>query len=533
MLTDARTLRSVSVLHADLCIIGGGAAGISMAMELLNSNLRVLLVESGGTEADTDTQALAAGDNIGAPLATFTGVVRLDQTRLRYLGGTTNHWAGFCRPLAPIDFEVRDHLGVSGWPIDYGDLVPYWDRAAQWLRISDGDFSVDTWARRLRVAAPPIQTPAVEPLVFQTTFPTRLGDIYSDDLRAADNVEVLLNANVVNLASDNGRVVSHLQVATLSGVQFRVNAAAFVLATGGIENARLLLASTDHDPKGLGNSNDLVGRYFSEHLQIYAGFGVLEPASHELSGFRGGEVAITQGRHVGHSHGAKFALGLTDHHLRSTATTGLELQLLVESLPEAVPFQETGVGVVDISALMAHTGREPASAVYLQALAEQELNPNSRVVLGNSKDALGMPQVRLDWRYTELDRKRVIEGLHVMAETIGASGLGRVQLVLGGVFADGHEYQTGEGWLPLYRAAPDEIDLANFVIGVGFHHMCTTRMSSNPRQGVVDANCRMHEVDNLWVAGSSVFGTPGTATPTFSIAALAIRLADHLRGLLS
>ena len=134
MLTDARTLRSGSALEADVCIVGGGAAGISMAMELLNSGLRVLLIESGGTEPDAATQALMTGDSIGAPATTLDNPVTLDQTRLRYLGGTTNHWAGYCRPLSPVDFESRDHLGISGWPIDYVDLVPYWDRATEWVR---------------------------------------------------------------------------------------------------------------------------------------------------------------------------------------------------------------------------------------------------------------------------------------------------------------------------------------------------------------------------------------------------------------
>ena len=533
MLTDARTLNSGGSLEADLCIIGGGAAGITMAMELPNSGLRVLLLESGGTESDAATQALAQGESIGAPVTSLDNPVSLDQTRLRHLGGTTNHWAGFCRPLSPIDFESRDHLRVSGRPINYADIVPYWQRATEWIRISDGDFSVDTWERRLGVSAPPIDTFAVEPLAFQITFPTKFGDIYASDLRAAANIEVLLHANAVNLASDNGQTVTHVDVATLSGISFTVVARAYVLATGGIENARLLLASTDHDPAGLGNSNDLVGRYFSEHLQIYAGFGVLEPDFDDVSGLQGGEVAISQGRHAGYVHGAKFALGLTDAHLRSAATTGLELQFLPGRLPDGVPLQEQGTTIGDISALMAHTGPEPGTAVYLQALAEQEPNPDSRVMLGTNTDALGMRQVQLDWQYTATDRHRVIAGLRVMAEAIGAAGWGRVQLVLGGVHADAHDHLVSGEFLTIFRSIPEEIDLSGFPVGVGFHHMCTTRMSDNPVQGVVDANCRMHEVDNLWVAGSSVFATGGTATPTFSIVALSIRLADHLQDLLS
>ncbi len=533
MLTDARTLRSGSVLTADVCIIGAGAAGITMAMELLHSGLQVLLVESGGTEPDPATQALMTGDSIGAAVTTLDNPVRIDQTRLRYFGGTTNHWAGYCRPLAPVDFEPRDHLRVSGWPIDHTDLAPFWDRATQWVRITDDDFSVDTWEQRLGVKAPPVETDAVEPFVFQVTFPTKFGDLYRAELTAAANIEVLLYANALNLASDRGRSVTHLDIATLSGVDATVTARAYVLATGGIENARLLLASTDHDPAGLGNSNGLVGRYFTEHLQIYAGFGVFESDFDALGGLGGGEVPITQGRHAGHVHGAKFALGLSDAHLRSAETTGLELQFLVGALPDGVPFQQRGVTVGDVSALMAHTGPEPRTAAYLQALAEQELNPRSRITLGSRTDALGMPQVTLDWQYTAADRRRVVSGLKAMAEAIGATGWGRVQLVPGGVHADAHDRAVSGEFLTVFRSSPEEIDLSGFPVGVGFHHMCTTRMSDDPAQGVVDADCRMHEVDNLWLAGSSVFATGGTATPTFSIVALAIRLADHLRELLN
>ncbi len=532
MLTDARTLRSSSRLHADLCIIGGGAAGISMAMELLDSGSSVLLVESGGTEMDDSTQALMMGDNIGAPATTLDNPLTLDQTRLRRLGGTTNHWAGFCRPLSPVDFEPREHLGSPGWPIEHDDLVPYWNRASEWVRISDGNFSVDTWEQRLGVKAPPVQTSAVEPLVFQVSFPTRFGDLYASELAAAANIEVLLHANTVNLATDDGRTVTHLDVATLSGVSFTVAARAYVLAAGGIENARLLLASTDHDPAGLGNSNGLVGRYFTEHLQIYAGFGILESDFNDVSGLRGGEATITHGRHAGWVHGAKFALGLSDSHLRSVATTGLELQFLPGRLPHGVPVQRRGTTIGDIGALMAHSGPEPGTSVYIQALAEQGPNPHSRVVLGPRTDALGMRRVQLDWQYTAADRRRALAGLQVMAESVGATGWGRLQLVPGGVHADAYDDSISGELLTIFRSVPDETDLTGFPVGMGFHHMCTTRMSDDPALGVVDSNCRMHEVDNLWVAGSSVFATGGTATPTFSIVALAVRLVDHLQELL-
>ena len=528
MLTDARTLASGSRFDVDLCIIGGGAAGITIAMELIDSGLRILLVESGGTDPDKATHDLAAGESIGRPATTLDTPVRLDQMRLRYLGGTTNHWAGFCRPLSRIDFEPRDHLRVSGWPITYDDMVPYWERAAEWVRISDGDFSVATWTDRLGLAPPPIHTAELQPFTYQITFPTAFGRIYRADLDASDSVEVLLHANVVNLATDDGRRITGIDVRTLTGVAIEVGARAYVLATGGIENPRLLLASTDADPTGVGNRTDMVGRHFTEHLQVYAGFAVVESSPDELAGVNGAEVTITAGRHAGASHGAKFALGLTDQHLRDAATTGLEVQLLPGSFPLGVPLQDNGIAMTDIGALLAHTGAAPASALYLQTLAEQELDPQSRVQLGRDTDALGMKRVQLDWRYGPADRERVLAGLRLVAETIGASGWGRMQLIPGGVHADAIDHIVPGEILTIYRTDPSAIDLTGFPVGMGFHHMCTTRMSQRPEDGVVDADCRLHEVDNFWIAGSSVFGTGGTATPTYSLVALAVRLADHL-----
>jgi len=181
---------------------------------------------------------------------------------------------------------------------------------------------------------------------------------------------------------------------------------------------------------------------------------------------------------------------------------------------------------------MTHTGAEPASSIYLQGLAEQELDPESRVLLGSDTDALGMRRVQLDWRYSARDRERALDGYRIAAEAIGASGLGRVQLVPGGVHADAIDNLVPGEWVSIYSSTPSEIDLENFVVGMGFHHMCTTRMAADPADGVVDADCRMHEVDNLWVGGSSVFATGGVATPTYSLVALAVRLADHLRAVL-
>ncbi len=527
MLIDAETIESGTTLTADVCIVGGGAAGVTIAMELLDSGLDVLLLESGGDEPDPETQALYEGASVGQPLGPQDGGFPIDQVRLRYLGGTTNHWAGFCRPLEPIDFELRDGFDVSGWPIARDELLPFWERATEWCRVVP-DFSPRIWEERMGWPAAPVDNDVVGPVVFHVAYPLSFGTTYRADLDASASTRVLLHANAVNLATDDGRLVSGVDVRTFGGVRLRAEADAYVVATGGIENARLLLASTDADPGGLGNGNDLVGRYFTEHFQVASGFGVLRPPIEDVMGFRGGEIPLTAGRHAGAKHGVKFALALTSDHVRDRATTGMEMQLALGTLPDGGPTHAGGVTTSDVAGLLSRTGPAPGTVAFLQILAEQRLRPESRITLDDAVDTLGMPRTRLDWQYTAEDRAEILVNLRTFAEQIGAEGLGRAQIVPGGARPDAEEMIPGE-IVSLYRSIPGEIDEENFPIGIGFHHMCTTRMAADPAEGVVDADCRMHEIENLWIGGSSVFATGGVSTPTFTIVALAVRLADHLK----
>ena len=533
MLTDARTLAPGSVIRADICIIGAGAAGITLALELANSGLRTVMLESGGADGpDPATQALYEGESVGQPMQSLADPLGLDVIRLRWLGGTTNHWAGFCRPIERIDFERRDHLAVSGWPLDGGDLASFWARAARYCRISDADDDADTWATRTGLSPPLPTAGAVRTFAYQVTPEMSFGAEYHDDLAADDSLEVLLWANAVNLATSGGTRLDAVDIATLSGTTARVEADAIVLACGGLENPRLLLASTDADPAGVANGHDQVGRYFAEHFQVAGGFGVLDVDQSLLDGYNGTNVTLSEGRFAGQQHGVKFALGLSSNHVRDAATLGLEAQLISGSLPVGVPLRLSGVGVIDAAELMALTGdRAPATSIYVQLLAEQQLDPESRVTLGKGTDALGMRRIRLDWRYGAEDRAAVVRGMQTMGEELGAAGLGRLQVLPGAVTIEPENIVADE-FITIYGADVNAIDPEDFPIGVGFHHMCTTRMSDDPATGVVDVQCRAHDVDNLWIAGSSVFGTGGVSTPTLTIVALAIRLADHLKEVL-
>ncbi|HEY1961755.1 MAG TPA: hypothetical protein VGG69_05010, partial [Rhizomicrobium sp.] len=264
---DARQVPSGTQLTPDLAIIGGGPAGITLALALAHTPIRMLLLESGGMEFDAKTQALYSGAETGVRY------IPLDATRLRYFGGCTNHWGGWSRPLDAIDLEKHDWLPHSGWPFPREEIEPYFARAQS--LIEAGPFLYDKLAQeRLAGALLPIGNGGVYTSFFQFSqwrgnpqhLPTAFGHRYADDLKRIPNLQLMLHANVTGLRlAHDVRWVDHIDVATLSGNRFTVKPRHIVVACGGIENARLLLASNDVAPAGVGNDSDLVGRFFADH----------------------------------------------------------------------------------------------------------------------------------------------------------------------------------------------------------------------------------------------------------------------------
>src|SRR5262245_50024636 len=270
LLADARRLPAGRDLEADVRIVGAGAAGIALALELAGSHLRVVLLESGGFERDAATQALYRGRIFGRSYPP------LDEVRERRFGGTTNAWLGRLRPLDADDFEAREWIAHSGWPISARDLAPFVARAARRC----GADETAPGAAAAGAPALPLDPEAFESRVLRIA-PVRFGERYREAVTGARNVDALLFANAVELvANEAGSALAGVRVATLAGGGFSVRARAVVLAAGGIENPRLLLASNRVAKAGLGNDRDLVGRFFMEHPQLAAG--ALLPASAEL-----------------------------------------------------------------------------------------------------------------------------------------------------------------------------------------------------------------------------------------------------------
>ena len=270
VLIDARSLAEGTEVVCDLAVVGAGPSGIAIVDRLRNSGVKACLIESGGFEPDLRTQDLYRGENVGHR---YFG---LHTCRFRMFGGSSNRWGGWCRPLEPLDFEQRDWVPHSGWPIRYDTLEPYFGDASTLFELSGPRFDLDSWAGRL-------PEPFVlgggdfENAIFQYSPETNFGEVYKDRILHAPNVTILIHSNIVEIGLEPGtNIVSALFARALGGPRFVIRPRAAVLAAGGIENARLLLASRSDRPAGLGNEHDLVGRFFMEHLHVPAGHLVVE-----------------------------------------------------------------------------------------------------------------------------------------------------------------------------------------------------------------------------------------------------------------
>ena len=514
MFIDTDTVPEGTVLDTDVCIVGAGAAGITLAREFINAPFRVSVLESGGLEYDSATQRLYKGENIGR------SYFDLDVSRLRFFGGTTNHWEGFCLPLKPIDFEERPWLPYSGWPFGLEKLEPFYRRAQVVCQLGPYDYTDSFPEAQTGNQVLPFDRERMVTDVIQRSPPTRFGTVYGPEIKAASNVLVYLRANVVNIeAGDTPAAVTRLRIATLGGKQIWITARRFILATGGIENARLLLASNERETAGLGNQADLVGRFFMEHPYPYVGR--LLPINPE----RWAVYCFTD--YFGQRHSQL-------NGILSPARSVQEQEQILQcaiGLPDAVPPGSEGTialrrimhgedtrpkqigsdvwrvlsgieGVAEDAYQKATHGSIPISMFNVQCLGQQAPNPDSRITLGERRDALGLPEARLDLRLSEIDKRSITRTWQIFVQELGKAGLGRAQVD----FDDWPEQ-------PFY----------------GYHHMGTTRMAVDAKRGVVDPDCRVHGVGNLYVAGSSVFPTSGSANPTLTIVALALRLADHIK----
>jgi choline dehydrogenase-like flavoprotein len=515
-----------SRIDCDVCIVGAGAAGITVALELEATGARICLLDAGGLAYRRRAQALLDGEVVG------DSYPPLKETRFAGLGGATRIWGGWCRPLDPIDFTERSWVPNSGWPFGHDSLRPHYQRAHAICGLGEVDYDPPAWAKRVGAEHLKLAGDDVVTTMFQVS-PTRFGSRYRAALAATPNIRVLLGAVALRCrAAPTSDRLEQVEVGALDGRRFAVAARLFVLATGGIENARLLLLSGPTPETSIGNARGLVGRYFTEHPFMEPGsFLPRDPAislrfyfparTDDMPPDANVRAALSLGRPAlereGLLNAAVFFLPAYEAHpVFTDPAVKAMLELWEKVRGRGVP---GGNGDHVRRALRAphrlvhaawrriavRPGR--TSSWRLRAFFEAESLHHNRVRLAAGKDALDRPLPRVEWRLSERDLASMRRVLALHDQALAGAGHGRLALA----FDD-----TAEAW----RAA---------AFG-GKHHMGTTRMHASPSAGVVDADCRVHGVRNLYVAGSSVFPTSGFANPTLTIVALAVRLAEHLKG---
>jgi choline dehydrogenase-like flavoprotein len=471
----------------DVCVIGGGPAGITLARRLAALGRSVGLFEGGGLEASSESQQLYQG-RVGPGRPYFP----LDGTRLRYLGGSSNHWGGWTRPLDAHDFVARPDHALSGWPISKLDLDPYAAETDSILDLPPNFEPPDMFSG---------QADGVTPDFFRFSHPvTRFGTKYRGELQSSKLIELFVNANLVDFELDaHHRRIEYAVFRSYRRPQsFQVRAQYFALCLGGIENPRLLLNATRQLPRGLGNEHDLVGRYFLEHPHVPVGRVVTrEPItfmlvyspsrdfmqSHQILSFglRLGNFDLSDGAGFTGAFRPQPSCAMTFEDLLATEMRGEKTDCL------------------------AHVGDAFVAC-------EQALNPDSRVLLTEQRDRFGLRRAQLDWRLSEIDFRTIRTATMKIGRLLAGIDVGRLKVV---------------EWL----LGGEEPELSQ-LFG-GNHHMGTTRMSDDPGTGVVDRNVRVHALQNLYLGGSSVFATSGHSNPTYTIVQLALRLGDHLAQRLS
>lgn len=532
-LIDFNKCDADSVFETDICIVGSGPVGISIAKEFVGTNVNVLIVESGGLESEDDVQKLYEIESIGDPR-------RINQINLRrrIYGGSSYIWTGRCAPFDDIDFQARDWIPRSGWPITKMDVAPYLSRAGKNLGLGPNCYDDRLWQQfKVDQPEPCLDKDKLSPFFWQFSKSpknTRASVDFGRDinLSAAKNINVLLHANVTHINVDNKKnKFSSVDISTLAGKKAIVKSKTLVLACGGIENARLLLASNKQVSEGLGNHSDSVGRFLMDHTLYITGH--FDPNNSDLVRKRFGHYWLDKNgqRHV-YLHGMSLSKKIQqDEKLLGCHAFVEEFDVLednpvdafkrlVGALKEKSIYEQFWKDIKNVCLNSPYVFKNlyrriklnrpeinKVKRVELHCMMEQFPNSDSRIKLSDSKfDALGMPISVIDWKINDLEKQTFTRMMELVCEEFLRLGLPVPSL--SPVLTD-----------PQWKHSASEKS----------HPTGTTRMSNHPDNGVVDSNLQVHGISNLFVAGSSVFPTSGAANPTLVIVALAIRLADHLK----
>ena len=560
MILDGESLMDGDKLDGELVVVGAGPAGIVTALEAARAGIDVVLLESGATTFDERAQALADVAELDirrhAPMSMATR---------REVGGTSAIWGGRCLPFDPVDFDARDVVNGTRWPIGYSAVEPYFPRACDWLICGRAVFDAQRVPHLARASLVPglpdgdVRTTTLE----RWSLPTHFGREYGPRLKRSPRVRVVTRTTCTEIVCHDGApAVAHLRARTLDGKRVTVQGKRYVLACGGLETTRLLLASRGPGGRPIGDHSGHLGRWYMAHMEgSIARVHFNTDPRRTLYGYErdvdGAYVRrrLSFRREFALERGMPNIVGwLANSELpdpsHGSGVLSLAYLLLASPLgravaPDAQQQSLTGVAVpgapygrAQRGPVRAHvrnmvldaraTARfitefgynrfvprrrapgffayRPDNAYPLQYHGEHLPSRQSRVTLSDERDALGMPRLRIDLRFSEADVDGVVGAHKAWDEYLRAHGRGQL------------EYMTEDVGAAVWER-----------VGGGFHQSGTTRMSRSPDDGVLDAELAVHGFHDLFVSSSSAFVTSSQANSTYMIVALALRLADKLR----
>ncbi|MBS1774581.1 MAG: GMC family oxidoreductase [Bacteroidetes bacterium] len=494
----------------DFVIVGSGVAGILMALTLSDKGKKVLMLEAGAHNEDDLHQSLNEVIQTGKHLENAIW------GRKRAIGGTTIAWGGQSLPFSEIDFQKRDWVAESGWPIELKDIVQYYPPANRFMNVDEGDYSNETF-RTLKMKNVPVNNDLLTYHISKWAPQPNFVKLYEERLK--NQVTLVYNAAVTKIVVDSNGKATALAVKNFNKQEYTIDVSCLLLATGAIEANRLLLASNDTETSGVGNSSGWVGKCYMDHPCVEVGF----VATHNQYAL---QKAFNTHLHQGRKYSVRLSLSEQAQRKQQllNSSTGIMFDYLEGQFDPYIEIRNY-INTRKISSLGQVFKNATAYAISAKALfadkliykhkararmvmmLEQEPLTSSNITLSEERDVLGMPKAKLNWQISRKSWDTVIATAgHIKNEL--------QRLSFGNLSIHEHINPNNENWTSHLT------DVC--------HHMGGTRMSSTKNNGVVDSNMKLWGYDNIYVCSCSVFPTVSHSNPTLTMMALCLRLADQL-----
>lgn len=523
MIVDLEKIPGPTIDQFDVCVVGAGAAGICLTVELLRHGKKVLLLEGGGLRFETSSQSLYDGEVAGLP---YQG---LYLGRTRVFGGTTTEWGGQILEIDEQIFEPREWVQGSGWPILKSELAPYYSRALEFEGLRDSlSTAAEIWDA-LKLTPPSFGDRLISD--FSRWCPTtNFAQLHSSLLKNHRNLLVYYHANACELIlADDGVTVNAVRCRTLTGKEGKFSAAYFALCLGGIENSRFLLQPPSNGYFFPWSSNRLIGRHFQDHIQCLAAEVKQLKLTPERSYF---DYSSFNGLRYHPKVKLAFPVQKELHTLDACGT----LVFLKDKEEELAAAFETyrlikrkSFRKISLRRLIQFLHMLPTLAwhrfpyanrawkrkisnsetIMLCVHCEQSPLSESRISLSENRDPLGIIQARIEWRISDQELSTIRQYIEVFTSEFTKRRIASV--------------------VPDHKLANDDYIISK--CRESSHHMGGTSMAASQSTGVVDPQLKLFGTRNLFVCGTSVFPCGGYANPTHTLLALTVRLANHIRQL--